>query len=64
MKMLLLMGNKNTAQMAHANCAPTDPVYWMHIAFIDQIWERFRATQPRGNEAIEYPKKRLGNLMS
>ena len=59
-RLLLLMGTETTAQMANANCAPTDPVYWMHTTFMDYIWERFRESQDFVNRELEYPLENLG----
>ena len=60
-RMLLLMGTPTTAQMADPNCAPTDPVFWLVLAFFDLIWERFRDTQDFVTRELEYPLENLGN---
>ena len=57
-RILLLMG---TGQMSDPNCAPTDPVFWLHTAFMDHIWERFRGSQNFVTRELEYPLENLGN---
>lgn len=44
-------------QMGDLNTSPHDPVFWLHHAFVDYIWERFRKRQRRNgiNPSDDYP---------
>ena len=41
--------------MGFATCAASDPVFFMHHAFIDCIWEEFRKNHQESNIFKEYP---------
>lgn len=41
--------------MGQVPCAPTDPTFWMHHAFIDLIWEEFRTKHQITDIELEYP---------
>ena len=41
--------------MANVSCAPTDPTFWMHHAFIDLLWEEFRNEHQISDPTLEYP---------
>ena len=42
--------------MANITCSPADPLFFMHHAFIDLIWEEFRQTQQtRRQQETQYP---------
>ena len=41
--------------MGMITCSPTDPIFWMHHAFIDHIWEEFRTKSQVTNPETEYP---------
>ena len=41
--------------MGNITCCPTDPIFWMHHAFIDLIWEEFRTKSQVTNPEREYP---------
>ncbi|CAH1802055.1 unnamed protein product [Owenia fusiformis] len=40
--------------MSDINNAPNDPIFWMHRAFIDYIWEEFRE-KIQDNPTTDYP---------
>ncbi|CAH1800671.1 unnamed protein product, partial [Owenia fusiformis] len=42
-------------QMGDIDFSPNDPLFWMHHAFIDCIWEEFRQNSQTTNLATEYP---------
>lgn len=42
--------------MAYIPISPNDPIFWMHHAFIDKIWEDWRqAKQTRDQRETDYP---------
>ncbi|KAK2174714.1 hypothetical protein NP493_782g01049 [Ridgeia piscesae] len=41
--------------VAHIECAPSDPVYWLLHAFVDKIWEDFRRKSQMTPRETEYP---------
>ena len=47
-------------QMSSAVCAPCDPVFFMHHAFIDCVWEEFRNDHQQTPEQFEYPADNIG----
>ena len=40
--------------MGHLVCSPSDPVFWMHHAFVDCIWQNFRNSS-QATPLNEYP---------
>lgn len=43
--------------MMRVALAPSDPIFYMHHAFIDCVWERYRIRQERnGNDPTIYPR--------
>ena len=42
-------------QMGNVACSPSDPIFWMHHAFIDRIWEDFRQNEQTSQTEYEYP---------
>ena len=48
--------------MNNVACSPSDPVFWMHHANVDCLWEEFReAQQDSSNRTREYPLTNLGD---
>ncbi|KAI0221242.1 Tyrosinase [Lamellibrachia satsuma] len=41
--------------VAHIECAPSDPVYWLLHAFVDKVWEDFRRKSQMTPRETEYP---------
>lgn len=41
--------------MGNAGCAPSDPVFYLHHAFIDCIWQEFRDNHQQTDITREYP---------
>ncbi|CAH1800659.1 unnamed protein product, partial [Owenia fusiformis] len=42
-------------QMGNIFFSPNDPIFWMHHAYIDCIWEEFREDSQKTNIDTEYP---------
>ena len=48
--------------MNNVACSPSDPVFWMHHANVDCLWEEFReAQQDSSNRTREYPLTDIGD---
>ena len=47
--------------MARLDCSPADPVFWMHAAFADLLWEEFRMTKQVTDPHTEYPRETSNN---
>ena len=41
--------------MGNPSCAPADPVFFLHHAFIDCIWQWFRENSQETPIELEYP---------
>ena len=55
-------GPMRDVQMADPNCAPSDPAFWLLLAFIDMVWEKYRIyKQGKNMRETEYPKQKLGD---
>ena len=47
-------------QMGNAVCAPSDPVFFLHHAFLDCLWEEFRNDHQQTPVHLEYPADNIG----
>ena len=47
--------------MSNGPCAPSDPIFFMHHAFIDCIWQKFREEQQQSPIETEYPTSTGGS---
>ena len=36
-------------------CSPSDPAFWMHHAFVDCIWQKFREERQTTGVETDYP---------
>ena len=45
-------------------CSPSDPVFFLHHAFVDCMWEEFRTNSQVTDKELEYPTEGAGSNLS
>jgi len=48
--------------MSDVFCSPSDPIFYMHHAFVDFQWEEFRQKSQVTDPEMDYPTSEVGNI--